>query len=98
MDKLIHILSFLSRYRYIAVIVTAVVFLGFLGENSYLSHLRNQHTMEQIRSEIADYEKQYEESSEKLNQMDSNLVAVKQVARERYYMKQANEDVFIIED
>ena len=90
--------SILSRYRYIIVIVSGVLLLGFVGENSWMAHIRHQNTMNQLMDEIKDYEDQYRENTEKLNQLETDIEAIKAVGRERYFMKAANEDVFIIKE
>lgn len=90
--------SILSRYRYIIVIVSGVLLLGFVGENSWMAHIRHQNTMNQLMDEIKDYEDQYRENTEKLNQLETDIEAIKAVGRERYFMKAANEDVFIIQE
>ncbi len=90
--------SILSRYRYIIVIVSGVLLLGFVGENSWMAHIRHQNTMNQLMDEIKAYEDQYRENTEKLNQLETDIEAIKAVGRERYFMKAANEDVFIIQE
>lgn len=90
--------SIFSRYRYIIVIVSGVLLLGFVGENSWMAHIRHQSTMNQLRDEIKAYEEQYHENTEKLNLLETDIEAIKAVGRERYFMKAANEDVFIIQE
>ena len=98
MSKIKSFITFLSIYRYIIVLVLAVIFLGFVGENSYLSHLKHEATINEIKEDIAKYKAQYAKDTEQLNQMDNSLEAIRRVARERYFMKAANEDIFIIEE
>lgn len=96
MSKIISILSRIHQYRYIIVLVIAFVFIGLVGENSYLAHLRHQNTINELREEIARYQKQYKEDTEKLYELNTDIEAIKRVAREKYFMKAADEDVFII--
>lgn len=96
MSKIISILSRIHQYRYIIVLVIAIVFIGLVGENSYLAHLRHQNTINELREEIARYQKQYKEDTEKLYELNTDIEAIKRVAREKYFMKAADEDVFII--
>lgn len=96
MSKIISILSRIHQYRYIIVLVIAIVFIGLVGENSYLAHLRHQNTINELREEIARYQKQYKEDTEKLYELNTDIGAIKRVAREKYFMKAADEDVFII--
>lgn len=98
MKLLIHLLSVFSRYRFVIVIVSGILLLGFVGENSYIAHVRHQNTMSQLREEIQAYEKEFRENTEKLKMLETDVEAIKAVARERYFMKSADEDVFIIQE
>lgn len=98
MNHFIRFLVFLSRFRYLIVLFLGFVFLGFVGENSYMAHVSHQETMDELRKEIQEYERQYKENTEKLNLLETDVEAIKAVARERYFMKAANEDVFIIKE
>lgn len=98
MSKFKVLFTILSINRYIIVLLLAVVFLGLVGENSWFSHLKHQSTIKELKTEIARYRKQYKEDTEQLEQLDNSLDAIRRVARERYFMKATNEDVFIIEE
>lgn len=98
MSKFKYFFTFLSINRYLIVTGIAVIFLGFVGENSWLSHLQHQSTIKELKVDIAKYKKQYKEDTEQLEKLGNNLDAIRSVARERYFMKAANEDIFIIEE
>lgn len=98
MNIFIRILKFVSYFRYHIVILASIILVGFVGENSYMSHLSHQRTIKQLQDEIVDYENQYQENTEKLKLMETDVEAIKEVARELYFMKAANEDVFIIKE
>ena len=98
MSKINRILAFFSIYRYIIVVALAVIFLGFVGENSYLAHLQHQSTIKELKREIAKNREQYNNDTEQLNELYNGLEAIRRVARERYFMKAADEDIFIIEE
>ena len=46
-------------------------------------------------SQIANYKRQYTEADNKIHELQTNPKAVEKIARERYHMKRANEDVFV---
>ena len=48
-----------------------------------------------LRQEIANYKRQYDEADKKIVDLENNPKAVEKIARERYHMKRANEDVFV---
>ena len=50
----------------------------------------------ELRLEIADYEERFDAATRQLKSLDNDPKALEQMAREKYYMKRANEDVFVI--
>lgn len=98
MSKLQTIYHILAGYRYYVVILGGIALLGFVGENSYLAHLRHQNTIQLLNDEIQEQNDQYKADTEKYYQLSTDVEAVKRVAREQYFMKAEDEDVFIIQE
>ena len=48
------------------------------------------------KAELESYVEQYKRDSVKLHALEANVKGVERVARERYFMKRANEDVFVL--
>lgn len=84
--------------KYIVVSVLAVVLIGFVDENSVWKHFRNRQHIGKLRSEIARYKNQNQSDLEQIKQLDSNPKAIEKIARERYFMKTDDEDIFVLSD
>ncbi len=84
------------KYGTICVIGIAVV--GFLGENSLMAHLRNVHYIGELNDEIDEYNEHAREDMRKIRELNRNPRAMERIARERYFMKQDDEDVFVLSD
>lgn len=82
--------------KYAVVTVIAAVVIGYADENSLYNHLKNRRTISMMETEIADLEAQYTREKKILKQMDSDPRAVEKIARERYFMKCADEDIFVL--
>lgn len=82
--------------KYVAVVAIASVIIGYADENSLYNHLRNKRTISMIESEIADLKAQHIREKNLLKQMDRDVRAVEKIARERYFMKHADEDIFVL--
>lgn len=82
--------------KYAVVIVLAVFFVGYAGENSFYNHLKNRAEISALEAEIAEQMTQYEHDANILKQMDSDPRAVEKIARERFFMKHADEDIFVL--
>lgn len=84
--------------KYGIVLVAGVLIVGFLDENSVWSHFRNKQRISELEGEISVYLKRYERDKEQLRRLDSDPKAIEKIARERYFMKADNEDIFVLSD
>ena len=101
MNRLKSIVRFIRRssgLKYVVVIVAGVAIVGFLDENSVWSHIRNLNTIGNLQSEIDRYRSQYERDKAQLRRLDSDPKAIEKIARERYFMKTDDEDIFVLSD
>lgn len=84
--------------KYIVVTILAVVLIGFLDDNSVWHHIRNKQYISELEDEIAKYEKLNQSNQEKIRELDSNPKAIEKIARERYFMKTDEEDIFVLSE
>lgn len=84
--------------KYVVVALIAVVIIGFLDENSVWSHLHNKQRISELEEEIATYNERFLQDQEKIRTLDGNPKAIERIARERYFMKADDEDVFVLSD
>lgn len=84
--------------KYIIVIVVAVALVGFIDENSVWSHIVNQRRITVLQAEISEQLSIYERDQKQLREMASDPKAVEKIARERYFMKADDEDIFVLSD
>ena len=84
--------------KYIVVTLIAVVLIGFVDENSVWNHMRNKQRISDLEDEIEQYNERFREDQEKIRTLDSNPKAIEKIARERYFMKADDEDVFVLSD
>lgn len=98
MTQLKSIWNFIGRHKYILTIGAFVVIVGFLDENSLIRRIKNKQEISQLEREIKKYQAEYDESTERLNELTTNPTAMEKVAREKYLMKKPNEDVFVFEN
>ena len=88
--------GYLSHYKYFIVIVVGVLVVGAIDDNSIYEHIKYQIQINNLRSEIKKYTSQYQEDSRKLNEMRKGGKAYERIARERYFMKADDEDIFVL--
>lgn len=93
-----HIWDFLSHFKYHITIVAGVAIVGFLDEDSIVKRFKNDYQISELKEEIAKYNKQYEADSKTLRNLERNPSAISKIARERYFMKADDEEVFVLSD
>ena len=84
--------------KYIVVALIAVILIGFVDENSVWNHLRNKQRISDLENEIEQYTERYHQDQEKIRTLDGIPKALEKIARERYFMKADDEDVFVLSD
>ncbi len=97
MDKLASLWSFVCRRKYLITLVIFVVVVGFLDENSIMRRMGYAREESRLRDEIEKYRKEYEENTERLNELAVDSGAIERIAREKYLMKKPNEDIYVFE-
>ena len=84
--------------KYAVVCILGVLIVGFLDENSVMSHLKNKQRIATLEEEIADYTAAYERDQAKIRKLNNDPKAMEKIARERYFMKADDEDIFVLSD
>ncbi len=88
--------NYLAHYKYLIVIVVGVLVVGVIDDNSIRQHIRYQIQIAGLRSEIDKYNAQLEKDTRLLKEMRKGPQVFSKIARERYFMKADNEDIFVL--
>lgn len=84
--------------KYVVVTILAVVLIGFVDDNSVWHHIRNKQYIGELEDEIEKYEKLNQSNQARIRELDSDPKAIEKIARERYFMKTDEEDIFVLSD
>ncbi len=84
--------------KYSVVVVFAVAFIGFIDENSIYQHVLNQQKISELNSEIVKYNDIHKQNEMRLEELARDPKAIEKIARERYFMKADDEDIFVFYD
>ncbi len=84
--------------KYLLAIAVFFVLSFFALDNTYIDRWNNRNKIRELNSQIESYDKQIETCMRKMNELNTNKTNLERFAREEYYMKRTNEEVFIIED
>lgn len=96
MDKIQTLYGYLSRYKYLIITVVGTIVVGFVGENSIYHSIVMEYEIMDLKSDIEYYTTAYESDKRNLHELERDQRNIERVARERYYMKADDEDIFVL--
>ncbi|MCB0470209.1 MAG: septum formation initiator family protein, partial [Flavobacteriaceae bacterium] len=73
-----------------------IIWMLFWDSNSWLIHHELNKEMDDLKDQKEYYNKEIQETNKAIKEL-SNEEGVEKLAREEYYMKKENEDIFIVE-
>ena len=86
----------LSIYQ-IAILIALISMLFVFSDSSLLKRMKYEREIRDLKTQIEFYRHQTEVDKAKLNELQSSLENLEKYARENYFMKRENEEVFVIE-
>ncbi|MBR5061885.1 MAG: septum formation initiator family protein [Prevotella sp.] len=92
------LINFLDHYKYLIVIVIGIVVVGFVDENSFMRRIQYELQISDLKAEIKKYNDRNEADMRQLRELKRNPKAIQKIARERYFMKADDEDIFVLSD
>lgn len=98
MKRLAPIINLIGHYKYVITIVVGVLVVGFLDENSFVRRVQLELQVSDMEAEIEKYCSIYESDSRQLRELRTNPRAFEKIARERYFMKADDEDIYVLSD
>ncbi len=87
-----------GKNKYLLAVSVFLLIFVFLDENSLIRRFQHKQEIRTLNEEIEKYRGIYVRDTERLNQLETNPEVIEKIAREKYLMKTADEDIYIIED
>lgn len=85
----------ITTNRYVLVLLIFTVWMLFFDTNSWLTHQKLDSEISEIENNIKYYKSEINADQKTLKQLKDSVL-IEKFAREQYFMKRENEDVFII--
>jgi cell division protein DivIC len=82
--------------KYIWVGLFFIVWMTFLDNYSYFDHQMLNKEMDELKENKKYYQEEIKKDSKSIKELQ-NSEQIEKFAREKYYMKKENEDIYIIE-
>lgn len=86
----------LFKNKYFIAVVAFLVWMTFFDKNDMISQYEYRTQLNKLTNEKEFYTKEVAQIKKDLNELDSNLSSAEKFAREKYFMKKDNEDVFVV--
>ncbi|GAB2681295.1 septum formation initiator family protein [Flavihumibacter cheonanensis] len=93
-----HIPGFLKNKYILTVLFFAVWMVFFDDRDIITTHFRYKKELRNLENSKAYYQEQITETRKELEQLKNDPQTLERYAREKYRMKRAEEDLYIIED
>lgn len=90
--------QYLFKMKWPVAIGVFVLFTGFVGENCWIRRIEQKSEIAKLRGDIEEYNRKFEADKKVLNRMRTDPDASAEVAREKYLMKKAEEDIYIFDE
>ena len=84
------------RNKYLIAFLVFFVWLLIFDNNNLIDRVKYLHTLHDMEEERAYYLTRIREDSSRLNELKTDRENLEKFAREQYFMKKENEDIFVI--
>lgn len=91
-EKLLPVL----KNKFVLVIIVFMVWITFFDQNNLVDRANRIERQKQLEKEKIYYRNKIDQDSTKLHQLRTSDHNLEEFAREQYYMKKEDEDIFII--
>lgn len=82
---------------FIAFLVFAVIML-FVDHNNLFEQMARRQELKELEAKKKYYGEEIEKSKKQLSDLSNDPSAIEKYAREKFYMKRDNEDIFLVEN
>ena len=84
------------RNKYLMAVLVFLVWLMIFDNNSLIDRVKYLNILQEMEVEKQYYLERIEEDSRRLNELKTDRDNLEKFAREQFFMKKENEDVFVI--
>jgi cell division protein FtsB len=83
------------KTRYAVTAAIFLIFLLFFDQNNIITQFTYRSQLNKLETEKEYFNKEIEKTTRDLNELTLNPVSLEKFAREKYYMKKDNEEIFV---
>ena len=95
MSKVKSVFDFFVKNKYLVTIIFFVALIGFFDSNSLYNRYKLMQEEESLQEQVDYYTDMYNRDTQEYLDIQNDPNQVVRIAREKYYMQNPNEDVYI---
>jgi len=84
------------KNKYLIAVVVFLLIVLFIDDNNLMERFNLMSERSDLNTQVEFYENKIQESNRKLEELKTDSASLEKFAREEYFMKKDNEDVYII--
>ena len=88
-------ISRLNKYWLVVILFFGMTFL--IGDSNLYYRYKYDEKIKSLENEINRYKKEIEQNKQKIKELQTDKAGLEEFAREEYFMKKEDEDIFIVE-
>jgi len=96
-DRFTGILKIL-RNKYISSMIVFVIWIAFFDRNDLFTQWDRKQELQKLETSQTFYEQEIATTRKDLLELNSNPATLEKFAREKFYLKRPNEEIFIVDD
>ena len=82
--------------RYLLASAAFGVWMLFFDKNDYFTQRQRAQELQELNDKITYYQQQIDATRHELQALQNDPFTLEKYAREKYYMKRANEEIFVV--
>lgn len=84
------------KNKYAVTAIVFVIWIAFFDQNKLITQFQYRGELNKLEEEKAFYQEELKKIQEDLNELQSNPRTLEKFAREKYFMKKDDEELFVI--
>jgi cell division protein DivIC len=86
------------KNKYMITVVVFMVWISFFDQNNFFTQYGFFKELESLEKDKAFFMEELTKTRQELNDLTTNPVTLEKFAREKYFMKKDNEEIFVFEE
>lgn len=88
----------LLRNKYVLSLAAFIVWISFFDRDDLLTQWDRKKELNKLETSVEFYEKEIASTKQDLNELNNNPAVLEKFAREKFYLKRPNEEIFLVDE